>query len=92
MTRNLNTTLKRKRRKNDPMAEFDRLPRDLRLWLAEAQLPWSPRSVLKLWKRAMDLHGGEVDAALSHLTRCETQTLKKEAPRIWGASYPEIQV
>jgi hypothetical protein len=35
------------------MASYDRLPRDLRLWLAEAALPWSARSVLRLWQRAL---------------------------------------
>ncbi|ESQ13778.1 MAG: hypothetical protein JKP98_25960 [Rhodobacteraceae bacterium] len=39
------TSLRRKRRSEDPMREFDRLPANLRAWLANAILPWRPRSV-----------------------------------------------
>ena len=40
------TSLKRKRRNENPLLDYDRLPRDLRAWIANAELPWRPRSVL----------------------------------------------
>lgn len=40
---NLRSSLKRRSRQGDAMARFDRLPPDLRRWLAQAALPWSPR-------------------------------------------------
>ena len=48
-----NTSLKCKRRNEKPMLEFDRLPRELRVWIASADLPWRPRSVQKAFDRAM---------------------------------------
>ena len=36
------TSLKLKRRSEDPMRDYDRLPPELRAWLAEAVLPWRP--------------------------------------------------
>lgn len=47
------TALKRRRRASDPMAEFDRLPPELRAWLAKAAMPWSARSVRRAYKRAL---------------------------------------
>jgi hypothetical protein len=70
------------------MAEFDRLPQDLRQWLAAADLPWSAKSTLKLWNKALNQHGGNRAAALSYLTDCEASKIKKDAPEVWGASYP----
>jgi hypothetical protein len=50
------------------MRAFDRLPRDLRLWLHEAALPWSPRSAARAWARARA--AGETPAtALSRLAQ-----------------------
>ncbi|WP_417253376.1 DUF6525 family protein [Celeribacter sp.] len=76
---NLNTSLRKRRRSNDPMREFDRLPRPLRLWLMEAALPWSPRSVRRLWAGALTLYGGCEERALAHLSRIEAQRLAKDA-------------
>jgi hypothetical protein len=77
-------------RKTDPMAAYDRLPRDLRLWLAEAALPWSAASVLRLWRRAMR-ETGCAKAARDRLARAEAKTLAREAARVWGQCYPELQ-
>lgn len=52
MRRNLATSLRRKARP-DAMARYDRLPAELRLWLAGAALPWSASSALRLWQRAL---------------------------------------
>lgn len=56
MRANLSSNLSRRRKQRaarDPMAEFDRLPPELRRWLAQAALPWSPRSALRAWQRAL---------------------------------------
>jgi hypothetical protein len=47
------TSLKRRRRNEDPMQEFDRLPAELRAWLANAVLPWRPRSVRSAFAKAV---------------------------------------
>jgi hypothetical protein len=77
-------------RAGDPMAAYDRLPRDLRLWLAEAALPWSAASVLRLWQRALR-ETGCARAARDRLARAEAKTLAREAARVWGQSYPSLQ-
>ena len=43
------TSLPKRRRARDPMRDYDRLPAPLRHWMAQAALPWSPKSCLKLW-------------------------------------------
>ena len=88
MPKNLRTSLKKKRRSVHPMNDFDRLPQDLRQWLTEANLPWSPKSTLKLWNKALDSHAGNPVAARAYLSRCEAQKMQKDAPEVWGASYP----
>ena len=88
MPRNLNTSLKRRRRPQRPMDAYDRLPSEIRAWLREAHLPWSAQSVLKLWTKALRAHEGDRDAALRYLTACEARKLKKDAPEVWGTSYP----
>ncbi|UZD90585.1 DUF6525 family protein [Cognatishimia activa] len=88
MPKNLNTHLRRRRRKANPMAEFDALPSELRMWLADAALPWSPHSVRKLWQKALRQSGGQSDQALAFMTSCEDRAIKKDAPKVWSASYP----
>lgn len=87
--RNLSTSLRRKS-KGDPMREFDALPPPVRQWLNEACLPWSARSVRKVWQRALAQHSGDVAAALASLDRAERKTLKRDIPKVWGKAYPEI--
>lgn len=74
----------------DPMAAYDRLPPDLRTWLAEAALPWSAASVLRLWQRALR-ETGCAQAARERLARAEQKTLAREAARVWGSAYPQVQ-
>ena len=58
------------------MAAFDRLPPPLRHWLAqEAVLPWSPRSVLKIWQRALQETGGDDERARARLRAVERNAL-----------------
>jgi hypothetical protein len=72
----------------NPMSAYDRLPRELRLWLAEAALPWSAPSALRLWQRALGKTGC-VRAARDLMARAEAKTLAREAARVWGSSYPD---
>jgi hypothetical protein len=67
-----------KAREGCPMAAHDRLPRPLRLWLHGAALPWSPRSALRIYTRALRLTGCET-AALERLARAEKVTLERGA-------------
>lgn len=63
------------------MADYDALPAEVRHWLAEAALPWSPQSVRKLWQKALRQTGGQTEAALAFLTSCETRAIKKTRPK-----------
>lgn len=86
-SRNLVTSLRHRTRPH-PMAHYDRLPAELRLWLADAALPWSPLSVLRLWKRFERECGGDVVAMRRRLHQAETRMLARDTPRIWGMGYP----
>ena len=81
MTRpNLSSALSRRRRARparDPMAEFDRLPADLRRWLAGAILPWSPRSAHRAYLRALS-ELRDPQAALARLDTLEATRLAKD--------------
>jgi hypothetical protein len=71
------TPLKRRRRSGDPMQVFDRLPPDLRRWMTQAALPWSPASCLALWRKALAEHGS-TEAALARLRNAEAALLSRE--------------
>ncbi len=78
MVRNLGETrLRKHRRREDPMREFDRLPPSLRAWLANAALPWRPRSVLRAYNRALD-RTGDPRSALNELERLQDIQLAKD--------------
>ena len=89
-TRNLATSLRR-RIGTDPMRQFDALPPELRRWLAQASLPWSPRSVARLWSRALSRSAGDRARAVSLLDQAEARALARDARRIWGAHHPAGQ-
>lgn len=79
---NTRTTLKRKARKGCKMAAFDGLPPPLRHWVAqEAVLPWSPRSVLKVWQQAIRDSGGDDAKARAKLREVERRTLAADLRR-----------
>ena len=79
MSRNLGqSTLRRRRRRQDPMTAYDSLPRELRQWLSEAALPWSPRSARRIWKRC-SANGLSPEETLAFLARAEAQTLARDA-------------
>jgi Family of unknown function (DUF6525) len=84
MRANLATRLRMVRHTGCPMQAFDSLPAPLRRWLAQAALPWSAQSALRIWRRA----GGGA-AALDRLTRAETAMLARDRPyppRRWRAN------
>lgn len=87
MTQNLATSLKRKTRSR-PMDRYDRLPPELRLWLAGAALPWSPCSVRRLWARLARECGGDPQAIRLRLDMAEARMLARDAGRVWGQGYP----
>ena len=89
MSRNL-TSPRARWRRGDPMAAHDRLPSDLRVWLAEAALPWSAASALRLWQRALR-ETGCPKTARDRLARAEAKTLARDAARVWGPGYPVDQ-
>lgn len=76
MRRNLAARLPRGRSR-DPMREHDALPRPLRLWAAQAKLPWCPRSLRRAWDKALRRTGCP-QAALRRLDACEAATLARE--------------
>ena len=70
------TPLVKRRASRNPMDEFDALPPELRGWLSRAALPWSPRSSLKIWRRARK-EGAAPDAILARLSEVETRQLER---------------
>ena len=73
------------------MAYYDRLPPELRHWLASAALPWSAQSALRLWQRSLRESNGNQAAARAALARAEARMLARDATKIWGAAYPAAQ-
>ena len=62
------------------MQAYDALPQQLRQWLAQACLPWSPTSALKIWNRTGG--GSDPDAAIVRLNAVEQAMLQKDA-KVW---------
>ncbi len=89
MQANGRTTLPRRHRESDPMAAYDRLPSELRGWLAQAVLPWSARSALRVWRRALRRCDGDMVEAHRHLQRIERKQLMRDTLRVWGEHHPE---
>lgn len=81
------TSLRMKRRREDPMREFDRLPAELRAWCATALLPWRPRSVLRAFNRALS-QGRDIPGALDTLTRLERRQVARDTRNVWGTAHP----
>ena len=81
------TNLKCERRYEKPMLEFDRLPRELRVWIASADLPWRPRSVQKAFDRVMSQSGNNANA-LEELSRLQRWLISKDATNVWGREHP----
>ena len=84
------TSLKRKRRNECPILDYDRLPSELRAWIANAELPWRPKSVLKAYERAY-LKTGNRDKAMNELNCIQNRLVSKDAIMIWGKNYLKIK-
>lgn len=81
------TGLTRRRRREDPMREYDRLPPELRAWLASATLPWRPRSVLQTFRK-FHARTANTATAIEELTRLEERIVAKDGRHVWGENYP----
>ncbi|MAC81139.1 MAG: hypothetical protein CML66_24125 [Rhodobacteraceae bacterium] len=77
MKRNI-AAVRLRRRAVDPMREHDRLPPRLRLWATQAALPWSARSIRRVWVRALAETGGDEARAIACLDRAEARRLARE--------------
>lgn len=84
------TSLKSRRRREDPMREFDRLPPELRMWLSTAILPWRPRSALSAFRRA-HRRTQDITLALEELDRLQSRLVVKDAAVIWGRDHPSVE-
>ncbi len=69
------------------MRDYDRLPQELRMWLASASLPWAPRSVLRAYDKAI-AKTSDKDRALHELNRLQESLLKRDAVKVWGQNHP----
>jgi len=81
------TSLKLKLRNEDPMQDFDRLPPELRAWLAAAVLPWRPRSVRRAFDHAV-ARTRDRSRALEELDRLQERLVAKDVGRVWGQNHP----
>ncbi|WP_375691753.1 DUF6525 family protein [Pseudooceanicola sp. LIPI14-2-Ac024] len=59
------------------MRAYDALPGPLRAWVAQAALPWSPASCLRIWLKAR-AEGATVDTILARLDRAERLSLSRD--------------
>ena len=84
------TSLKSSRRNEDPMQDFDRLSKELRAWIAAADLPWRPRSVRKTFERALAKLGSR-EKAFEELGRIQKRLVSKDAERVWGKNHPDYR-
>lgn len=71
------TSLRGKRRSTNGMHGFDRLPADLRNWLAHAALPWSPTSARRIWLKSRS-NGLTLEETLQILDQAEQRTLRRD--------------
>jgi hypothetical protein len=69
------------------MRAYDRLPAELREWLAGAVLPWRPASVRKAFERAL-AETGDRERALARLDALQDMLVGRDAAAIWGEDHP----
>lgn len=69
------------------MREFDRLPAELRTWLASAVLPWRPRSVRRAFDTAF-ARTQDTARALEELDQLQERRVAGDAHKIWGPDHP----
>lgn len=73
------------------MREFDRLPKDLRCWLANAALPWGPYSARRVYQRVLAATGSPAEA-IRELDRRQALLLARDAQCVWGTDFPGTTV
>lgn len=69
------------------MRDFDGLPQELRVWVAQAMLPWSAASVRKAYAKAV-ARTGDKTLALKELDMLQRSLVAKDAARVWDAGHP----
>ncbi|MEM8592190.1 MAG: DUF6525 family protein [Pseudomonadota bacterium] len=82
------TSLKRRRHRADPMGEYDRLPKELRAWLATAILPWSATSARQAFTKALG-RTRDPALALQELDALQAKLISRDASAVWGGDYPD---
>ena len=82
------STLPAKRHSRPAMQEYDRLPAELRRWLAGALLPWRPRSVARAFDKAL-ARTGDRRRALAELDQLQRRLIARDAAAIWGRDHPD---
>lgn len=85
------TTLKAKKRSQNPMRDFDHLPPELRCWLANAVLPWRAGSVRKAFNSAY-ARTGDTRLALEELDRLQQKLIQRDAQKVWGPEFPGVNI
>ena len=71
------TKIRTKRRTSRSLQEFDCLPKNLRVWLRNAALPWRPSSIRNIYNRALS-NTGNPSLALAELDRRQEILLSKD--------------
>lgn len=71
------TSLRTRRRNEDPMQTFDALPAQVRSWLSQAALPWSPASCRRILRKARS-RGEGLDDVLARLDRAQQISLARD--------------
>ena len=69
------------------MAEYDRLPAELRQWVSQAALPWRAQSVRRTYDKARAKSGCHV-RALQELDKLQAAQIAKDARIVWGSAHP----
>lgn len=70
------------------MLEYDKLPTELRNWVATAILPWRARSVQAAFDKAL-ARTGDARLALLELDRLQQALVSKDARQVWGDAHPQ---
>ena len=69
------------------MQSYERLPKELRDWVASALLPWGAASVRRAYAKAY-ARTGDAHLALRELDALEARLVGKDASRVWGEGHP----
>lgn len=70
------------------MRDYDRLPPELRLWLAGAVLPWRPKSVRRAYEAAAARQRNKA-GALRELDALQARLIARDTAQVWGRDHPQ---